>query len=74
MVYQCNNTFEHVCCKGGTGDSLESMGRKDFSEVKCIQEFYSVVLSMKVDIKGELEHMARAKRKYLQLDLDRYLY
>lgn len=50
------------------------MGRKDFSEVKCIQEFYSVVLSMKVDIKGELEHMARAKRKYLQLDLDRYLY
>jgi len=50
------------------------MGCTDFSEVKCIQEFYSVVLCMRVDIKGKLEHRARAKRKYLQLDLDRYLY
>lgn len=48
------------------------MDWKHISEVKCIQELYSVVLCVTVDINGALEHMARAKKKHLQLDLDRH--
>lgn len=39
------------------------MDWKHFSEVKCIQEFYSVVLCVTVDINGALEHMDGAKKK-----------